>query len=490
MRGPSAGSVEYVVVHNKPTSRRGYQPYGNVRDFWFCKDPEVMLAGPYETGKTYGALQKLHNMLIKYQNARSIMVRKSYSSLKKSALKSYYDKVLPHPPSHPDCPVNVYGGGNPELITYPNGSELHLGGLDYPDKVLSSEWDYIFVPQAEELLHDDWQAMKSRNTGRAGNVPYPQMIGDCNPDIPTHWIINRPALTVIHTEHTDNPTLYVYESYKNDDGKWRMRLARDENGEPILTRQGKMTMAALDSLEGVRYKRGRLGLWVGAEGQVYEGFDENVHVFNPAEMGWQNGLPPAHWERYLSIDFGFRHPFVAQWWARDHDGVLYMYREIFFTERTVTEHVTGSKSTMGGIAHHSQGEHYQAVICDWDAEDRATLENLTGWETVDADKRKSVGIELVQERLKVQGNSRPRIMFSRDALVEEDELLKERYAPTSTIDEFPSYVWRELRAGKEMSSRDEEPVKKNDDGMDAMRYMVAHLDGGLERKEAGSIGYA
>lgn len=486
-QGP--GNVEYVVVLNNDTSSRGYRPFGTVRDFWFYQGNEVMLAGPYETGKTYGALQKLHNLLLKYDGAQAIMVRKSYSSLKKSALQTYYKKVLPKPPGHLECPVTVYGGGNPEVVYYPNMSELHLGGMDYPDKVLSSEWDFIFVPQAEELLHDEWMALMTRCTGRAGNVPYPQFIGDCNPDIPTHWIINRPTLNVLHTKHTDNPTLYVWEKYRKDNGRWTWQLAHDDNGEPILTMQGKRTMSALDSLEGVRYKRGRLGLWVGAEGQVYESFDPEVHIFDPHKFGWVDGRPPNHWRKYVAIDFGYRHPFVAQWWAEDEDGRLYMYREIFFSERTVQEHVTGEKSTFGGMRFHSQGEYYREVICDWDAEDRATLENLTGWDTVNADKRKKVGFDLVIERLKVQADGRPRIMFSRDALVEPDEQLRDRYAPIRTTDEFASYVWRALPQGKEMSSRDEEPVKKHDDGMDTMRYMVAYLDGDADNSGAGVVRY-
>jgi len=89
----------------------------------------------------------------------------------------------------------------------------------------------------------------------------------------------------------------------------------------------------------------------------------------------------------------------------------------------------------------------------------------------------------------VQPDGRPRIMFSRDALIEIDERLRDRYAPIRTVDEFASYVWRELPQGKEMTSRDEEPVKKHDDGMDAMRYMVAYLDGDGDRSGAGVVRY-
>jgi len=47
--------------------------------------------------------------------------------------------------------------------------------------------------------------------------------------------------------------------------------------------------------------------------------------------------------------------------------------------------------------------------------------------------------------------------------------------PTSTAQEFPGYVWPETKAGR---AADEMPVKADDHGLDALRYMVMYLDGG------------
>lgn len=448
------------LIYTK-VKRYGYRPYGNTAGAWKSKDPEIMLAGPYETGKTLCALQKLHAMMMKYDNARALMVRKSYKALLPSALASYYNKVLPKKPGHPQCPVEVYGGGSPQWITYPNGSQIILGGLDNPEKVLSSEYDVIFVPQAEELTLHDWEQLKSRNTGRAGNMPYAQMIGDCNPDVPTHWILNRDALTVFHTRHTDNPTLFKRMKKSGE-------LILDEEGQPIPTEQGERSMKMLQSLTGVRYKRGYLGMWVGAEGQVYEDFDRQFHVLD-------NVVPQPHWRKFRVFDFGYNHPFVCQFWALDHDGVLYLWKEVYMTGRTVRQHVEGVNG-MPGIRQLSYGHDFEANICDWDAEDRATLEELLNIETISADKRISTGIEAVQARLKKQGNGRARVYFSLNALHEVDDELEMRYQPTNTIDEFPAYVWRKIKEGREQTSKDEKPVKQADHGMDAMKYMIAHLD--------------
>ena len=468
---PSTGSKDYVVLTG---TKSGYRPYGAIEGAWKDKGPEIMIAGPYETGKTLGALQKVHNLLLKYPGARALMVRKSYKSVITSALPSYYNKVLPYPPSHAKCPIHPYGGGKPEWIDYPNGSVLLIGGLDDPQKVLSSEYDFIFVPQAEELTLNDWEQLLSRNTGRAGNAPYSQIIGDCNPDVPTHWILGRKTLSVYHSRHTDNPMLFERDKEYN--------LVTDEDGEPVMTKQGERSMTALQSLTGVRYKRGYLGLWVGAEGLVYEGFDPAIHVIDDIEI-------PAHWRRFRVFDFGYNHPFVCQFWALDHDNVLHLYKEIYMSGRTVRQHVNGFGGHIG-VRQLSYGQNFEVNVCDWDAEDRATLEEELHIETLSADKRISTGIEAVQNRLKVRGNGKPGILFHRNALVETDDELKTKYLATCTIDEFASYVWRKLKDGGEETARDEAPIKKEDHGLDAVKYMVAYLDSQVQYGKPGTVKYA
>ncbi len=166
-----------------------------------------------------------------------------------------------------------------------------------------------------------------------------------------------------------------------------------------------------------------------------------------------------------------------------------MFKEIYMSGRTVRQHVEGVNG-MDGIRQLSYGHEFEANICDWDAESRATLEEMLNIKTVAADKRISTGIEAVQARLKKGNNGFPRIYFLRNALHEEDDELKMRYQPTSTIQEFPAYVWRKLKEGSEETSKDERPIKQADHGMDAVKYMVAHLDGKTQYGKPGFVRYA
>ena len=231
--------------------------YGASMDFWRYQGPEVILSGPYETGKTYAALSKLHTLLCAVSGCQALMVRKTQKSAVGSCVQTYRNKILPIPPDNPRSQVVEFGGQKPEHFDYPNKSRLTVGGMDNADKFLSAEYDYIYVNQAEELTLDDWEKLTGRATGRAGNAPWTQVMADCNPGPPTHWILKRDRLKRFESRHEDNPILHDHKV-----GAW--------------TAQGKRTLQALDSLTGVRYKRGRLGLWVAAEGQVYE-FDSAIH---------------------------------------------------------------------------------------------------------------------------------------------------------------------------------------------------------------------
>jgi PBSX family phage terminase large subunit len=424
----------YSIIEATPDSKIGYQPFGAAADLWMTKSREVMISGPAETGKTLAALQKLDALAWKYPNLHGLIVRKTRASMDASVLKTYQDKVLTD-----DSPIAIYGGHKPEWFDYPNGSRLVVGGLDKAGKVLSAEYDVIYVNQAEELMLAEWETLLTRCTGRAGNMPYSQIMGDCNPSQRTHWILgraNEKKLTFLESRHEDNPTLFD-----------------PDTGE--ITAQGKASLAVLDSLSGVRYLRLRVGKWVSAEGQIYSDYDPTIHLIDHFDI-------PDEWRRIRVIDFGLVHAFVCHWYALDEDGRMYLYREIYMTGRTVATHAKD-------INRLSEGERIEATICDHDAEDRMTLfEN--GISNRPAIKDVLQGIGKVQDRLKKQADGRPRLFFLRDSLVEVDQSLKLEHRPYNTVQEIDDYIWKD-------NARREEPVKENDHGVDTVRYGVMYGDG-------------
>ncbi len=402
---------------------------------------EWILAGPAETGKTWGGLWRLDTLLRSTPKAHALIVRKVREDMTGTVLVTW-ERVYGIRGG-----VEKQGGTKPTGYVYPNGATVQVVGLDRGGKVLSGEFDWVFVNQAEELDEDDWATLASRTTGRGAVTRTPMVFGDCNPGPAEHWIPKRQRLRMLHSRHEDNPTLFT------------------AGGQ--ITEQGVRSMEVLEALPGVLRERLRYGRWVSAEGVVYDGFDRAVHVVPSFQI-------PATWRRYRSIDFGFTNPFSCSWYAEDPDGRLYHYRQIYRTRRTVREHAQE-------VNRLSYGESYEATISDHDAEDRATLEE-DGIYTRAAEKAVSVGIQAVQTRLKKAGDGKPRLFFMADALVARDETLGHR--PVCTIQEFEVYAWPKGADGRSLK---EEPVKQHDHGLDELRYMVMYLDFGRGSGEVNLV---
>lgn len=425
---------------------------------WLMRDaagiPEVVIHGPYGTGKTRGGLEHVHRLLLQNKGARWLLMRKTLTSLTNSALVTFREQVLQPGEAR-------FFGGNKErsaAYEYRNGSVLVLGGMDKASKVLSTEYDGAYVVECNELTEGEWETIGGRL--RHGRLPFQQLIGDCNPQGPQHWIKRREArgqLVLRGSTHRDNPGFH-------DGRDW--------------TERGAAYMARLDgTLTGIRRARNLEGRWVAAEGVIYEGWNPEIHHI------YRYQVPPL-WPRYWSIDFGYVHPFVWGEWTIDPDGRLILVREIYRTGRIVADHCRTIKSLAP--------RRPVAIVTDHDAEDRATFEREMQMPTIPAYKAVSPGIQAVAARLRVAGDGRPRLMLMRDAVVEPDPVLIEGNRPHETAAEFDGYVWDTTSAGARQGERlyKEHPVKINDDGMDMVRYMVAHIDQiGREQGQAGVITY-
>lgn len=440
-----------------------YKPRGACREVFSRREDEVLVSGPAGTGKSRACLEKLHMMALVNPGMRGLIVRKTLVSLGSTALDTWRKFVVKEALITGD--VRFYGGSTeePAQYTYSNGSVVVIGGLDNPTKIMSSEYDVIYVQEATELTAKDWDHLTTRL--RNWRVSFQQLLADCNPDAETHWLYRRTQrgdTVMLESRHTDNPRLY------DDAGK--------------LTRAGAEYMKKLQRLTGVRKKRLCDGLWVSAEGVIYENYDPAIHLIDRFEIPWE-------WARYWVVDFGFTNPFVCQWWAVDPDNRAYMYREIYCTKRTVdihARHMLDLVSDLDPDYQHPPGEDRHAhhgrlpwrepqphkILCDHDAGARAILERELGMSTEAATKNVQLGIQGVEMRLAPREDGKPGMFLLRDSLVARDPDLVDAMLPTCTPEEIPSYVW-DTSAGKALK---EEPLKKNDHGCDCKRYFVAEID--------------
>lgn len=427
-------ATKVVSTLTKEEQERIFKPKGAALDLLLNKSPEILIEGPAGTGKSRTCLEKIYILCVKYPNIRVLITRKTYKSITQSVRVTFESKVMT------TGAERVKFNQLSQEYRFSNGSKIILAGMNEPDRIKSAEYDIIYVNEATELTEVDYEILTTRV--RNGQMPYQQIIADCNPDAPNHWLNKRAEsgkMVRLKSRHEDNPS--VTPEY----------------------------LQRLDDLTGVRKLRLRDGLWVAAEGLIYNEWDESKHLINRFK-------PPREWPRYISIDFGFTNPFVCQWWAVDpKDNCAYLYREIYMTRQLVED--------MAHKIHElSSGETFQALITDHDAEDRATLErHITHpadecpspgtWSTTKAKKEVEGGIQLVKMRMAFD-----RIKIMRDCTVDIDPNLRDFGKPTRTQDEIGSYVWDQVDSQRLGQKLLEAPKKKDDHGMDAMRYFIMYID--------------
>ena len=238
---------------------------------------DLLICGAAGTGKTYGILEALHCIAADYPGLR-------IADLPGHAIEPHRigPRDLRAGDTHRGRMRGAAAGCTRRMrhsYLYPSGSEVVIGGLDKPGKVLSQAWDIVYINEAIETTEEMWETLQSRlsRPGRPTWLGY--LIGDTNPGDPSHWLKKRAEAgnTVLwDTSHRANPRLY-------DRGK--------------LTAEGKLFEASLDRLTGSRRKRLRDGLWAAGDGAWFDGFDASTHVSESAEY---SDAYPVH----LAVDSG------------------------------------------------------------------------------------------------------------------------------------------------------------------------------------------
>ena len=410
----------------------GSQPHGILFD---DESEEMIAAGPFACGKTFYTTQKLHRRAL-YVPGEYAIVRKVKETIKRSVCKTFA-KILGYDPMiSKKGYVKGNGGQNPQSYHYPNGSVIHILGMNHPDGFLSSEFHGVYVNQAEELTYDDWQLLARRS--RNGKIP--QIWGDCNPSHKKHFLAPKvsPEVTRYKMRHKDNP-----EYWDREKKKW--------------TEKGEREIEKLKRMTGMRYKRGYLGEWCSAEGAVYEMYDPVRH-----DVDVQRGDFGADTQWYLSIDYGFTNPTSVGLWATEN-GRHTLFKEIYQTGLTIDDLLV----KMDRMLSENRVSALSNIFTDHDAEHNERLERA-GYGVTLAIKEILPGIDVVKKHLE-NGT----IRFNKNSLIEADPELVGK--PQRVTDELAVYAYPppDQQKGTE---RDEYPIDKDNHGCDMTRYFAMGVE--------------
>jgi phage terminase large subunit len=279
----------------------------------------ILLFGGSRSGKTTVLVMAIIYRALRYSGSRHLICRYRAKDARSSVLRETLIPWLD----------NTIGRGgynylaHESMITLFNGSEIWIGGLgdrEQADKILGHEYNTIYFNEISQLSYIAVTTAYSRLAMRikgCRNLFY----YDCNPGSPLHWaykvfVLKRQFLS---GEALEKPDLYqsmILNPFDN-----RENLPEDYIAD------------ILDTLPEKQKARFRDGLWVKAEGVIYERFDETMIVT-------VDDLPEV-FDRYAAgQDFGLNITFVKIAWLGDVIYVIGDYGAFNMTTQSFNEELS------------------------------------------------------------------------------------------------------------------------------------------------------
>lgn len=256
-----------------------------------------------------------------------------------------------------------------------------------------------------------------------------QLFATTNPDSPNHWLKKEwidphdPDVRTFHFDLDDNLALdpgYVAYLRRQYTGLWRKRF--------------------ID------------GLWVLAEGAIFDQFDHDVHTIDPADVPFI-----TRW-LVVGVDYGTTNPFHCVLIGVGVDKRLYVVSEYRHDSRSTHRQMTDAEYSAAFRAWlptvpipgtEFTGVEVEYVVVDPSAASFRAQMIQDGVSSYTADNEVLDGIRVVSQ------------------LLSNGQLIISRACP-HLIAEMPAYSWDP----KAQLLGEDKPIKLNDHGIDALRYAL------------------
>jgi len=355
-------NTQYNICQDQNTEdpHKTFFAIGGAAERWDAEEEEILYEGPKDTGKTRADLERINAWALEYPGSTHFITRDTRASMTHTILRTFERDVL----DFRDLSNPKPNRASRAAYNYKNTSQVIPVGLDKIDRHQGAEVDTILACEATiGITEDDWEKLTGLCTGRGAVMPFTQLVAECNPGSPNHFLLQR-AL----------------------DGKMR-HIKATFSDNPSITEKRKRI---LSQMTGYRYQRLYKGLWVSAEGQIIPNLDKCVVPHYDPPPGRLIG----------GIDFGWVHPFAAlvlDYYIKEETNQPCAY--LFFERRK-------SKTT---IDIHGRAIPNNTIYwCDHEPESIKKLRQM-GHKATNADKRFTPGVECMNRwiesgRLEISDN--------------------------------------------------------------------------------------
>lgn len=256
--------------------------------------------GGFGAGKTVPLAAKCLRSVYDYPGVAGVIGHYRLKDLRRSTQLAFFKLMGAHPSNARKHPIIEHYDRQKDAVLFKNGSEiffLALGDESIVSALRGPNLGHVSIDQGELITQGVWEEFDARIRSPIGPNQI-NMVG--NPGghdwIWKTYMRNRagdpdfPMWIVATGENPFLPPDYIESLLKNHSPEWVARYV--------------------------------YGSFEAFQGQVFEEWDENVHVIDPFLM-------PDAWKIGYGADFGIRNPTVFEGGGIDYDGALIIFDELW-----------------------------------------------------------------------------------------------------------------------------------------------------------------
>lgn len=227
--------------------------------------------GGSRSSKSYSLAQLMVKKFVNEKNKSFLTTRKTLPSLRQTAYKVAVDMMK----DYGYYPYFEHNKSERTVFNPFNGNLWLFTSIDNPEKIKSTEYNYIHMEEANEFTYDDYMILKLRMSGKEGPGERNQIFLSLNPSEKYGWVnkdlLQQPEVRVIHSTYKD-AIQYLPESYVK-------------------------RLEALEGEDESYWQIYGLGEFADIAGQIYK-----IEI-------WRGEYPECK-ETIYGMDFGFQNPNV------------------------------------------------------------------------------------------------------------------------------------------------------------------------------------
>jgi len=285
--------------------------------------------------------------------------------------------------------LGEYNAADHNFILYPEfgGGVIAFRNLDDVSKYQSSEFAVIAVDELTKNTEDEFTFLRTRL--RWPGISDTRFIGATNPGGKGHLWVKRFWLDRSFADYEQEADLFVY-----------VRALLKDN--PYIN--DPAYLKALESLPAEKKRAYLEGDWDLYEGQYFAEWRKEQHVVLPRSI-------PMSWPKFRSIDVSGRNGVTScHWYALDHDGAIWVYREHYARGMDSDQHADRIREL-------SVHEEYRYTVIDSSAFDKAGFSETMAevyqrhgvYDLIPSAKSRLAGWDVVHQYLRWDETTKPKL---------------------------------------------------------------------------------